>query len=73
MTFPYLSQVITSPHVNGHYPGTRGMLDILNDTHLGCIAPLVIPQQGSLDQVSARQVYTETKCLFSAPVSPEYS
>ena len=55
--------MITSPHVNGHYPETRGMLRSLNDTHLGCIAPLVIPQQGSLDQVSVRQVYTETKCV----------
>ena len=39
------------------------MLPSLNDTHLGCIAPLLIPQQGSLDQVSVRQGYTETKCV----------
>jgi len=39
------------------------MLRSLNDTHLGGIAPLLIPQQGSLDQVSVRQGYTETKCV----------
>ena len=53
------------------------MLRSLNDTHLGGIAPLLIPQQGSLDQVSVRQGYTETKCVcvcvFSAPVSTEHS
>jgi hypothetical protein len=72
-TFPYLSQVITSPHVNGHYPGTRGVLRSLNDTHLGSIASLVIPKQESLDHVCARQGYPETKSVRSETVSTEHS
>ena len=40
------------------------MLRSLNDALLRCIAPLVNPQQGSSEQASAREVYTQTKSVF---------